>query len=258
MNKLIKKKLIALMEKCMSYLEGVTDNTVTYKSDGTLVTKADKYLSKFISIELIKLYPNIPIISEEEALYNKILKENCYWLIDPIDGTASYAKGGKGYTINIALIEKGLPVIGIIGYPAENTIWYGQGKNAFIIKGGKHLNLNVVVPKAKIRIVMSNNPDSHTIKFLQTIKNTKIKKYSYSIKFCKIAQGKADFYPRLQSINKWDIAAGDAILRAAGGYVLDKNGNIFNYNKGDFETGSFFAVSSMELWKKINQHYLKL
>lgn len=258
MNNNLKLKLIELMKECMDYLESVTYKKVSYKSDGTVVTEADKYLSKFISVELLNLLPDIPVISEEETLYKKILIKNSFWLIDPIDGTASYAKDGKGYTVNIALIEKGFPVFGIVGSPPYNTIWYGQGDKAFIIKSGEHINLNVSPASEEIRIVLSNNPDRDTVSFLKIIDKKKIKKYSSSVKFCKIAEGEADFYPRMQSINKWDIAAGDAILRAAGGIVLDKNGKIFNYNKGGFKTGSFFAVSSMELWKKIiNYNNLK-
>ena len=248
----IKNNLFELMQKCINYVQSLNHKTVSYKRDGSIVTQADIFLSKFISNQLFNLYPKIPIISEEEQLDIKMLNEETFWLIDPIDGTASFAKGGKGYTINIALIEYGEPVIGIIGYPPDNKIWYGQGNKVFLRKNGAFLNLNLVATTSdKIRIVCSHHSDSETMKFLDKIENAVIKKYSSSIKFCKLAEGKADFYPRIQSIKKWDIAAGDAILRASGGIVLNSNGEIFDYSNGNYETGSFFAVSSMKLWEKL-------
>ena len=255
MEELIKNNLFTLMQKCMTYLQNMNNKTLSYKSDGSIVTKADIFLSKFISNQLLNFYPKIPIISEEENPDNKILNEKKFWLIDPIDGTSSFASGGKGYTINIALVENGVPIIGIIGYPPENTIWYGHGNKASLKKEGVLLNLNSLAsPSDKIRIVLSHRVDSKTLELLNKIENTVIQKYSSSIKFCKLAEGKADFYPRIQSINKWDIAAGDAILRAAGGIILNQNGEIFNYSNGNFETGSFFAVSSLELWEKLKNN----
>lgn len=257
MNELMKNYLFALMQKCMLYIQGLNNNKVSYKKDGSVVTEADIYLSKFISNQLRQYYPRIPIISEEESLNIKILNEKTFWLIDPIDGTSSFARGGTGYTINIALVEKGVPVVGIIGHPPKNTIWYGHGNKALLKKNGTLLNLNVVsVPLDKIRIVLSYHYDNEIKNLLSKIKNASIKNYSSSIKFCKLAEGEADFYPRIQSINKWDIAAGDAILRASGGIVLNKNGEIFNYSNGNFTTGSFFALSSFQLWKKLKNKVL--
>ena len=96
---------------------------------------------------------------------------------------------------------------------------------------------------------MSKKPDVLTKALVEKIINVKIKYYSSSIKFCKLAEGKADIYPRLQGINKWDIAAGDAILRAAGGVVFNENGKEMLYNNFGSYTGKFFALSSKEYWK---------
>ena len=96
---------------------------------------------------------------------------------------------------------------------------------------------------------MSKNHDILTKKFVDKITKVKIKYYSSSIKFCKLAEGKADIYPRLQSINKWDIAAGDAILRSAGGVVLNENGKEMLYNSYGSDTGNFFALSSKQHWE---------
>ena len=94
---------------------------------------------------------------------------------------------------------------------------------------------------------------SFTKNFVKKIKGAHLKYYSSSIKFCKLAEGKADFYPRFQSISKWDIAAGDAILRASGGYMLDKRGLNYNYNSLKVETGTFFAIASRILWSRVKK-----
>ena len=112
--------------------------------------------------------------------------------------------------------------------------------------------------KSNFRVIMSKTQNTRTNELVQKINTKEIRYFSSSLKFCKIAQGKADIYPRLQSISKWDIAAGDAILRKAGGSVLDVNGKEYNYNTPTIKTGTFFALSSKQIWNIALKNYTSL
>ena len=255
----LKNNLFLLVKDCMSIALKIVDIELSKKKDGTIITKADKEIHSLITKRLSVLYPNIPVISEEGKFDKNSFLQNVYWLIDPIDGTSSFAKGFEGYTVNIALIKNGIPKLGIIGNPPTDTIWYGAKKKAVVnIKG---IEKKIVVKKFikdNLEIVISKNYDSVTKSFVDKIANANIKYYSSSIKFCKLAEGKADFYPRLHSISKWDIGAGDAILRAAGGTILNKDGNELSYNTTGKNTGNFFAVSSKKIWKDLIRSKLNI
>ena len=249
-NAYVEKNLIKLMNEAINCINNEKDKTGSYKYDGTIITKADKLVDNIIKNYLEDFMPNIPIISEEGLYKDNDFIENIYWLIDPIDGTSSYSKGGDEFTVNIALIQDGFPILGLIAHPPTNSIWFGYKNFAYKIQNGKkkilQTNKNFKTPK----ILISNNLDKHTKIFLKKIKTFELIKYSSSIKFCKIAEGEADFYPRLESINKWDIAAGDAILRAAGGLLLDNELQKYKYNLPGNLTGSFYAISSTNQWYK--------
>ena len=218
---------------------------ISYKADGTVVTKTDYKINNLIFKNLNKYFSEIPIISEEKDFKDIIFLEKLYWIVDPIDGTSSFIRGEDNYTVNVALIENGYPKLGIIGHPPTNTIWYGNNNIATVNREGNSMKIKVSKFNNKnIRVLLSSNPDKETSKLVKKIDNVLIEKCSSSIKFCKLAEGKADIYPRLQSINKWDIAAGDAILTAAGGNLYNHNGKKFQYNYEDKQTGSFFAVTS--------------
>ena len=144
----------------------------------------------------------------------------------------------------------GLPILEVIGHPPTNSIWYGNKTYAYKIKNGVKKTLRTNDKFSVPKILISKNIDQNTKNLINKIKNFELIKYSSSIKFCKIAEGVADFYPRLESINKWDIAAGDAILRAAGGLLLNKKLKQYKYNVPGNLTGNFYAVSSKVQWYK--------
>ena len=172
-----------------------------------------------------------------------------YWLIDPIDGTRSYNSGEKGYTINIALIKNGKPIIGIIGHPPSNMIWFGSKEIAYKENNGHKLLLKTRSNFKQPTVILSESYHQETHNFVKKIKSAKQTKISSSLKFCHIAEGKAQLYPRLHSIKKWDIAAGDAILRAAGGILLNAHLKSYKYNTPNSRTGNFFAVATPK-WKE--------
>ncbi len=245
-----KDTLLNCINKCSKIALEEPVGKVEKKIDGSLVTKIDKKIDQVIRQDLSLSYPSIPIVSEESHNDDNSFLQKLYWLIDPIDGTSSFVKGHKGYTINIALIYEGIAVLGFIANPPTNSIWYGYEGNAYFLYNNmvKELNSNNSKKDQYCRVVCSKSYDVNVEEFLKKIKNVKIKYYSSSIKFCKIAEGKANIYPRLHSISKWDIAAGDAILKSAGGILLDSNGKIFKYNTPTAKTGNFFALSSKFLW----------
>ena len=223
------------------------------KPDNTIVTNTDKNIHNIICDRLLYLYPTIPIISEEGTFNNNSFLKKIYWLIDPLDGTTSFVKGGTSYTVNIALIKDGYPCLGLVANPPSNTIWYGSINDAFVLKNSIKRKLAVrPLDKKNITIVTSKNLDHATKKFIERFVGAKINSFASSIKFCKLAEGKADIYPRLQSISKWDIAAGDAILRASGGKLMNDTGQEYKYNTASSKSGNFFALSTSLLLDDYN------
>lgn len=254
--KITEKDLFTIMVKLIHTVSLIKNKTGQLKVDGTLITETDKIIDNKIKEFLLSLNSNIPIISEEGKFNEKEFEQDLYWLIDPIDGTENYSKGGKSYTINIALIKNGKPFLGIIGHPPSKSIWYGCNNVAYKkIKNEKYI-LKTKTNTEKPKIITSYNLDNETNNFIKKIKAFKLKKFSSSIKFCKIAEGEADIYPRLHSIKKWDIAAGDAIVRAAGGMLLDNKKEKYNYKSPTSDTGIFFAVSSKKEWARILQNII--
>ncbi len=257
-DKNLTRNLLQLSEVCMSEALKKEKKEIFVKPDNTIVTDTDKNIHNIIYDRLSYLYPKIPIISEEGTFNNDSFLNKIYWLIDPLDGTTSFVKGGTGYTINIALIKNGYPCIGLIASPPSKTIWYGSINEAFVIKNNIKHKLEVrPLDKTNITIVTSKNLDHATKKFIERFVGAKINSFSSSIKFCKLAEGKADIYPRLESISKWDIAAGDAILRASGGKLFNDKGQEYKYNTASSKSGKFFALSTSLLLYDCNlQQYI--
>lgn len=247
------KELSYLVKQSFNLLNGLNHKDFSYKSDGSIVTKADKIIEKYLIKQIKILDPKGLIISEESEFKNKEFIAQRYWLIDPIDGTNSYFAGKKEFTVNIALIYKGMPVLGIIGHPPTNSIWCGDINGAFLLKNSikKKLINKFSLRKKKLNFITSRNINGKTKEFLKCFKFDTHLKESSSIKFCRIAEGKADIYPRLQKINKWDIAAGDAILRAAGGITINTSGKVINYNSQTNLVEHFISIADIEIWHSI-------
>tara|TARA_Y100001970_G_scaffold19991_1_gene22595 strand:- start:1652 stop:2464 length:813 start_codon:yes stop_codon:yes gene_type:complete len=205
------------------------------KQDGSPVTEADIASHQILNTGLVKLNNNIPILSEEG---NDIPKkdENLFWLIDPLDGTKEFINRNGEFTVNIALIEQGVPILGIVFAPAVEENFYGAiNVGAFKIKGTERLN--ILPKKQKEDECLVTLSKSHKSKedewFIEECK----KRFGFvreiptgsSLKLCKVAEGKADIYSRLGSTYQWDIAAGQAVVESAGGVVNDLSGNPLSY-----------------------------
>ena len=219
------------------------DFDVDYKADNSPLTKADIKSNEIITESLKDLYPEIPILSEEnkEVPYNIRKNWEYFWLIDPLDGTKEFVKKNGEFTVNIALIYKNIPVLGVIYAPILDLLYYAQkNKGAFKQEKNKDtqkLPLYVNSSDNTLKVIVSKSHYNQETKyFVNNLKNQYEKlefiNIGSSLKFCLIAEGKADIYPRLAPTMEWDTAAGQAIVEQARGEVLNfKTKKLLEYNK---------------------------
>lgn len=220
---------------------------VEQKPDNSPVTEADYAAHNVIAAGLAQLTPDWPVLSEEGDAVDFAVRRQWrrYWLVDPLDGTREFIKCNGEFTVNIALIEKGRPVIGVVLAPAVNRLFAGCGKGlAFELPADdekKALDRTAWRPIAtspaepgSLRAVASrSHRDPETDAFLAKVKATSIVGAGSSLKFCLIACGDADVYPRFGRTMEWDTAAGQAVLEAAGGAVLTLEGEPLLYGKSE-------------------------
>ena len=216
------------------------------KEDGSPVTEADNAAEEIIHNELKKLVPEILVVSEENASSHSKIVSKRFFLVDPLDGTKEFLKkDGKGsFTVNISLIENNLPTMGIVYAPALDHLYFGcQACGAYKIFNGTKTKISVRTPKSDklVAVASVSHKDFDTKQWL--IKNNVQETTSIgsSVKFCLVASGQADVYPRFSPTMEWDTAAGDAILRAAGGQVTKPDLSKFIYGKNLYKNGPFIA-----------------
>ena len=213
------------------------DFSIEYKDDKSPLTEADLKSNEIICTKLQELYPYIPIMSEEnkQVEYGERKKWEYYWCIDPIDGTKEFIKKNDEFTVNIALVHKNAPVLGVVYAPAINEMYSAkQGDGAYL--NGQKLPLKTNEhPSEKLYVVASKSHLSQeTQEFIDALDTKEIEQVSKgsSLKLCMIASGAADIYPRLAPTMEWDTAAADAIVREAGKmtYQFENNQPVM-YNK---------------------------
>jgi len=242
-----------------------TDFDYQIKEDLSPLTKADTISHNIICERLKALTPNIPILSEEnsDVPFNKRSLWKQYWLVDPLDGTKEFIKRNGEFTVNIALIRKNRPVLGIIFVPVTNEAFYGHkdGGSFYITENSSAEKIQVTNSnKRSIRVVSSrSHPSKELNSFLEKINNNRTISVGSSLKFCLIASGKADIYPRFGPTSEWDTAAGDAILSFAGGSIVDFSGEPIQYNKNKSSLNPNFIASNdkiipKNILKLINEH----
>ena len=229
------------------------DFDVEYKQDNSPLTLADQKSNQIIISRLIELYPKIPYISEEtkQTPYEQRKNWEYFWLIDPLDGTKEFIKKNGEFTINIALIYKSEPILGIVYAPVKDKLYYAlKGQGSYKIEGEQapeqiHARKNISFDKL---VVVGSR--SHAGKELENYINEMRQQYKTiefiaagsSLKFCLVAEGKADIYLRTGPTMEWDTAAGHIIAVESGKEVLQfKNGNPLIYNKRDL-LNSWFIV----------------
>ena len=237
-------------------------NTIT---DQSPLTKADLLSNIIICQSLKEITPEIPILSEEscDIPYQERMKWKQYWLVDPLDGTKEFIKKNGEFTVNIALINKNRPVFGVIHSPVLNeTYWGSEDYGSFMqIKDQDPESIRVSKNITEIIRVISSrsHKDNNEISFLNRIGNHTSLSIGSSLKFCYLAKGQVDIYPRFGKTSEWDIAAGDAILSYAGGRVIDKNNSIFSYNsKESLINESFFAFGDKGIGERFTNEFIDI
>ncbi len=209
------------------------DADVSIKTDGSPLTRADMASQKVIQSRIEGLEPVFPVVSEEgnpeEASKGKLAR---YWLIDPLDGTKEFIKGIGEYTVNIALVKNGIPVLGVIYIPVAGTLYYaGEGLGAWKVEKDKepYIIHCSEAEQPEIAVVSRSHLSVETEEFLLRLGVSNIIKHGSSLKMCAIAEGSADIYPRFGPTCLWDTAAGTAIARQAGCAVVDLEGKELRY-----------------------------
>ncbi len=221
------------------------------KSDGTPVSNGDLEVNKIITKKISELTPEIPIVSEETSHNKSDVNLTNFWLIDPIDGTYDYINNLDEFTINAGLIINKKPIAGLIYAPAKKRMFYSFGNDmSFEISNKKLINLKCVKKNNKdsIKFVSYSNKIKPEIKEIyKKIGVTEFVKMKSSLKFCVIASGEFDGYVAEPRACEWDIAAGHAILKNAGGIITDFNGNEILYGKENFRNPSLILKRSNSL-----------
>ncbi len=237
----------------LEHFDMVRPGEVSEKGDGSPVTSADRESEKFISEGLRALTPDIPVVAEEATGaggLNDLSQHEYFWSVDPLDATKEFIAGGENYTVNIGLVKKDTPVLGVIYAPALGVLYAGFGETAlrWSEATGKDKKISVRQPPSAGLTVMSSlyhADDAAMDKFLSAFKVEKILKRASALKICAVAEGKADLYPRLGPTSEWDTAGAEAILRAAGGTLTDLQGRPLVYGCVDrkFANPHFAAAS---------------
>ncbi len=224
---------------------------IDYKDDLSPVTHADLASNKLICESLAKLYPSIPVVSEESER-NSHCNSQVFWLVDPLDATQSFIDRSGEFTVNIGLIIDSKPKFGVVYAPLTKQLYY-VGENEIAYKQLNEEDPIVIMARKSpetgsivLTSVLSNNQEKLDL-YLRNKKIDKIMPISSSIKICMIAQGMADLYPRFGKTMEWDTAAAHAILKAAGGNILDLTGNELVYGsiKNGYSNPEFIAFGEM-------------
>lgn len=230
------------------------DHAVERKQDDSPLTAADLAAHHLICNALQALTPGIPVLSEESAAepWPTRRKWSRYWLVDPLDGTKEFIRRNGEFTVNIALIEQGVPVLGLVYVPVLDVLYAGaQGAGAWKEVRGERTSIStvkIIAGQKSLRIVASRNHrgellDDWLANVRRVFPDLELVSMGSSLKICLVAEGKADIYPRFALTAEWDTAAAHAILLAAGGKLMDNNFVEYRYNqKEDLLNPFFYAV----------------
>lgn len=250
-------RLVALTHKAGEAIMRIysTDFEVGRKDDDSPVTAADIAAEAVIEQGLQGLAPDIPLVAEEAASQGRLpdITGGRFWLVDPLDGTREFLNRNGEFTVNIGLIENGVPVLGVVHAPALDLTFTGLADDgATVIRGAEPARAISVrpAPEAGVTVVASRrHGDPEAIdRLLRGHPVTGRKTAGSSLKFCLVAEGEADIYPRFGRTMEWDTAAGQAVLSAAGGRVTDERGMPLLYGKQGLDNPPFVAWGGLEPW----------
>ncbi|MFV0492926.1 MAG: 3'(2'),5'-bisphosphate nucleotidase CysQ [Pseudorhodobacter sp.] len=227
------------------------DFDVRAKSDNSPVTEADLAADAVITAGLQKAFPDIPLITEEQAESHD-LTASTFLIVDPLDGTKEFVKRRGDFTVNIAYVENGIPLRGVVYAPAKGRLFYTRADGRAVEESGD-LAKDVTGPLREIRVSRPDNGalmvvaskshrDAATDAYIAKYAVKDMTSAGSSLKFCLVATGEADLYPRLGRTMEWDTAAGDAVLRGAGGRVVDfRDHATLRYGKAGWDNPFFIA-----------------
>ena len=224
---------------------------VEIKKDNSPVTNGDLRANELITEKILELTPSIPIISEETVDLNIKNKSKIFWLIDPIDGTKEYIAGNDEYTLNAALVINTIPVIGLVGAPKKDRLFFSYGPGeSYLIENNKIIKINCSKKQPKDKIVALSSigkPSDIILNKLKEYKVNSIVQMASSYKFCVIASGEYDIYAARERANEWDYAAGHAVASNAGAIIETLDGKPFLYGKEDYRNPSLLMRRSKNL-----------
>jgi 3'(2'), 5'-bisphosphate nucleotidase len=226
------------------------DFGVEHKHDQSPLTEADRVAHELIVARLRALTPPLPVLSEESTAseYSARATWQRFWLVDPLDGTKEFIKRNGEFTVNIALIEHGRPVLGVVHVPVRGETYSAcTGVGAFRQKGGaapESIHVRRFTGTRPMVVASRSHAGKETEAFLHSIGEHDVTSMGSSLKFCLVAEGKADVYPRLGPTMEWDTAAAQCVVEQAGGRVTDVHGHALRYNKPDLHN-PWFIVSGV-------------
>ncbi len=241
-------EIVALAERAGAvilehYREGVE---VRAKADASPVTVADEAAEAVILAGLAGLTPKTLVVAEETVASGHVpeLGQAPFWLVDPLDGTKEFISRNGEFTVNIALIEDREPILGVILAPALGKVWWGARGHGSMTRNGGAARAIAARPwpaSGAVAVASRSHSDAETEAFLDEAGVVERISAGSSLKFCLIAEGRADLYPRFGTTMEWDTAAGHAVLSAAGGRVTTRDGAPFLYRKPAFRNPGFIA-----------------
>ena len=226
------------------------------KSDGSPVTIADQKAETILLAALANICPDIPVVSEENSDSHHLSASKRFFLVDPLDGTKEFIKtdDNGAFTVNVGLIENGLPVMGMVYAPARKAFYWGhQGGGAFCREITRITPITVrnIPDGGVVAVASASHLDTATTNWLAGHQINQTTSIGSSLKFALVASGQADVYPRFGPTMEWDTAAGDAVLRAAGGMVFHPDGEIYRYGKKDYRNTPFIAYGQLTPLAKV-------
>ena len=229
----------------MQVYNGSVPADVSHKADDSPVTAADLAAHNVIVKGLKQLTPDIPVLSEEDPPGWEVRQHwQRYWLVDPLDGTKEFIKRNGEFTVNIALIEQGKPIMGVVYAPALGVMYSAAEGKAWKEEGGEKQPIHVLDARPPLVVVSrSHNDDDEMKEYLKQLGEHQTVATGSSLKFCLVAEGKAQLYPRFGPTNIWDTGAGHAVAVAAGAHVHDWQGRTLDYAPRESFLNPGFRVS---------------
>lgn len=228
----------------MAVYDGQAPIDVSHKSDDSPVTAADMAAHNVIVQGLAELTPDIPLLSEEDPPAWEVRQHwQSYWLVDPLDGTKEFIKRNGEFTVNIALIKDGQPVLGVVYAPVLDIMYSAADGKAWKEEGGHKTQIKVREARPPLVVVSRSHSDSELQDYLSQLGEHQTTAIGSSLKFCLVAEGKAQLYPRFGPSNIWDTGAGHAVAIAAGAHVHDWQGKTLDYAPRESFLNPGFRVS---------------